>query len=99
MVNFGDFWKPEICVKTVLPDRLIFIEQKLAGNCQNWKLHCVILGNLLQLFMGKTDVFWVTLFYYSEQLQSDDDKRIAEQHLTVHETITEPLVPRARREQ
>ena len=67
--------------------------------CQNSNAtFWAILNNSLQLFMGKTDVFWVTLFYYSEQLQSDDDKRIAEQHLTVHETITEPLVPRARRE-
>ena len=87
----------------MLPDRSILLGQKLVKNAKiknftfgNFQTIC----NLLQLFMGKTDVFWVTLFYYSEQLQSDDDKRIAEQHLTTrHETITEPLVPRARREQ
>ena len=87
----------------MLPDRSILIGQKLVKNAkiENFTLgNFQTICNLLQLFMGKTDVFWVTLFYYSEQLQSDDDKRIAEQHLTTrHETITEPLVPRARREQ
>ena len=85
----------------MLQDRSILIGQKLVENAkiENFTLgNFQTICNLLQLFMGKTDVFWVTLFYYSEQLQSDDDKRIAEQHLTVHETITEPLVPRARRE-
>ena len=28
-VHFGDFWKPEVCGQTVLPDRSILIEQKL----------------------------------------------------------------------
>ena len=44
-VHFGDFWKPEACGQTVLPDRSILIGQKLAGNAKIEKLKCNILGD------------------------------------------------------
>ena len=34
MENFGEFWKPEACDQTVLPDRSVLIEQKLVENAK-----------------------------------------------------------------
>ena len=34
MVNFGEFWKPEACGQTVLPDRTILIVPKLVENAK-----------------------------------------------------------------
>ena len=34
MVHFDDFWKPEACSQTVLPDMLISIEQLLVENAK-----------------------------------------------------------------
>ena len=61
-VHFGEFWKPEACGQTVLPDRSILIEQKLVENAkiQNFKCDifshfqtlCNILCNVLS-FMGE----------------------------------------------
>ena len=42
MVNFGDFWKPEVCGQSVLPDRLLLIGQKLVGNAKIGKFKCDI---------------------------------------------------------
>ena len=39
MVHFDEFGKPEACGQTVLPDRLIFIEQKLVENAKIEKRH------------------------------------------------------------
>ena len=42
MVNFGDFWKPEACGQTVLPDMSHLIGQKLLENAKIEKLKCDI---------------------------------------------------------
>ena len=34
MVHFGEFWKPEACGQTVLPDRSVLIGQKLVENAK-----------------------------------------------------------------
>ena len=34
-IDFGEFWKPESFVQTVLPDRSVLEGQKLI-KCQNW---------------------------------------------------------------
>ena len=45
MVHFGEFWKPEACGQTVLPDRSILIGQKLVENAKIENLKCDILGD------------------------------------------------------
>ena len=46
MVHFGEFFKkPEAYGQTVLPDRPILIEQKLAENAKIQKFKCDILSN------------------------------------------------------
>ena len=36
MANKANFWKPKTCCQTVLPDRLILLEQKLVENAKNF---------------------------------------------------------------
>ena len=45
MVDLGNFLKPEACGQTVLPDRSLSIEQKLAKNAKIKKLKYDILGD------------------------------------------------------
>ena len=44
----ANFWKPEDCGQTVLPDRSILIGQKLMENAKKFK--CDILSNFLTHF-------------------------------------------------
>ena len=41
-VHFGEFWNPESCGQIVLPDRSLFIGQKLTKNATFWVIfkHC-----------------------------------------------------------
>ena len=32
--NLGDFWKPEVCGQTVLPEKSLLMEQKLVENAK-----------------------------------------------------------------
>ena len=70
MVHFGEFWKPEACDQTVLPDRSVLIGQKLVENDKIHKFKCDILSNF-QTFVtlwpryfgptfGRNDVFMNT---------------------------------------
>ena len=52
----ASFWKPKACCQTVLPDRSIFIGQKLAKNPKIEKFNCEILGNFQTLWMGSNFV-------------------------------------------
>ena len=45
MVNFGEFWKPEAFGQIVLPDRSVFIGQKLVENAKIKKFKCDILSD------------------------------------------------------
>ena len=45
MVQFGEFWKPKACVRTVLPERSFFIGQKLVENAKIEQLKCDILDD------------------------------------------------------
>ena len=46
MVHFGEFWKPEACGQTVLPDRSILTGPKLVENAKiKKKFKCDILSN------------------------------------------------------
>ena len=49
IVNLASIWKPIACGQIVLPDRSIFIGQKLAKNAINVKLKCDILGDFQTL--------------------------------------------------
>ena len=48
--QFGEFWKPEACGQTVLPDRSILKGQKLAENTKIQKFKCAILGDFQTLW-------------------------------------------------
>ena len=45
MVHFGEFWKPEACGQTVLPDRSVLIGQKLVKKAKKQKFKFDILSN------------------------------------------------------
>ena len=45
MVHFGEFWKPEACSQTVLPDGSVLIRQKLVENVKMSKFKWDILGD------------------------------------------------------
>ena len=45
MVNLAIFWKPEDCGQTVIPDRSVFIEQKLMENAKIENIKWDILAN------------------------------------------------------
>ena len=49
MVNFGEFLKLEVWGQKVLPDRSIFIGQKLVVNAKIEKFKCDILGDFQTL--------------------------------------------------
>ena len=56
--QFGEFWKPETCGQTELPDRSVFNRKKICGKCQNkknsnatfWVIfkHCVLCTKRVQ---------------------------------------------------
>ena len=48
--QFGEFWKPEACSQTVLPDRLILMRQKLVENAKIEKIKCDILSNFQTMY-------------------------------------------------
>ena len=48
MVHFGELLKSEACGQTVLPDRLVFIGQKLVENAKIYKFKCDILSSNFQ---------------------------------------------------
>ena len=52
MVHFGEFWKPEACGQTVLPDRSVLIGQKLVEKGKIPKFKCDILSNFQTLWSG-----------------------------------------------
>ena len=43
--QFGEFWKPETCGQTELPDWSVLIGQKLVENAKIQKFKCDILSN------------------------------------------------------
>ena len=45
MFILASFWKPEACSQTVLPDRSVWIGQKLVKNAKSKKFKCDILSN------------------------------------------------------
>ena len=49
MVHFGEFWKPEACGQTVLPDRSVLLGQRLVKNAKIEKFKCDILGDFQTL--------------------------------------------------
>ena len=54
MVQFGEFWKPEACGQTVLPDKSVLIGQKLVENAKIKMRHFESFSNNVQLgFFGK----------------------------------------------
>ena len=60
IVNFGDFWKPEACGQTVLPDRpvrSILLAQKWVENVKIEKFKCDILGDFQTLWLGSIFIF------------------------------------------
>ena len=52
MFHFGEFWTPEACGQTVLPDRSDLIGQKLVENAKVQKLKCDILSNFQTMWHG-----------------------------------------------
>ena len=62
MAHFASFW--EACGKTELPDKSIFIEQKLVDNAKIEKLKCDILSDFQTLWFSaieevqKKSGFW-----------------------------------------
>ena len=56
IVQFGEFWKPEACGQTVLPDRSVLIGQKLVKNAKIKEFNCDILSNLQTMCLSVP--FW-----------------------------------------
>ena len=52
MVNLASFWKPEDCGETVLPDRSLWIEQKLVENPKIEKPKCDILDDFPTMWLS-----------------------------------------------
>ena len=48
----ANFWKPEACSQTVLPDRSVLIDQKLVENDKMQKFKCDILADFQTLWYG-----------------------------------------------
>ena len=53
IIHFGELLKPEVCGQTVLLDRLLSKEQKLAKNAKIEKLKCDILSNFQTVCLTK----------------------------------------------
>ena len=60
IVNLASIWKPIACGQTMLPDKSIFIGQKLAKNATSVKLKCDIL-----LFSTTVNPFKTFIFIYN----------------------------------
>ena len=75
MVHFGEFWKPEACGQTVLPDRSLLIGQK---SVENTKFKWDILGDFQTMWGLEKYVssfYWNACFSNVEILIAFDSKR------------------------
>ena len=71
IAHIGEFWKPEACGQTVLPDRSLLIGQKLVENAKVKKFKCDILSDFqtlchpLKVHIVKVHDKSITFFFIS----------------------------------
>ena len=56
----ASFWKPEACGQTVLPDRSVFIGQKLVENGKIQKFKCDILSNFQTMWTDSNHQYLIS---------------------------------------